>query len=211
MTRWSDRPGRWEHVSVINTSPVYIDPDPSITYSYIMATKIKTEETATRKLILIRHSKAEDYSSEISDFERSLTVRGKINSRHMAEILRARGEDPGRIISSPAFRALETALIFCREYDISPAEIRLAPELYHGLGEEDFLDFLRQQSDEDHTVTLFGHNPLITELAAYFAADEPELLPKTGIYCMEFHASGWQEVEPDSGRTLYFLTPGKLA
>lgn len=176
-----------------------------------MATKIKTEKAETRKLILIRHSKAEDFSSEISDFERSLTVRGKVNSRLMAEILKAKGEEPGRVISSPAFRALETALIFCRGYDISPAEIRLAPELYHGLSEAEFLHFMRSQSDDDHTVTLFGHNPLITELAAYFAADETEMLPKTGIYCIEFHAASWQEVEPESGRTLYFLTPRELA
>jgi len=60
-------------------------------------------------------------------------------------------------------------------------------------------------------VTLFGHNPLITELAAYFAADEPEILPKTGIYCLEFQAASWREVEPESGRTLYFLTPRELA
>jgi len=91
-----------------------------------MVKKSKTEEAETRKLILIRHSKAEDFSSEISDFERSLTVRGKVNSRLMAEILKAKGEEPGRVITSPAFRALETALIFCREYEISPAEIRLA-------------------------------------------------------------------------------------
>ena len=176
-----------------------------------MVKKSKTEEAETRKLILIRHSKAEDFSSEISDFERSLTVRGKVNSRLMAEILKAKGEEPGRVITSPAFRALETALIFCREYEISPAEIRLAPELYHGLSEAEFLHFMQQQSDEDHTVTLFGHNPLITELAAYFAADEPEILPKTGIDCLEFQAASWREVEPESGRTLYFLTPRELA
>jgi phosphohistidine phosphatase SixA len=42
-----------------------------------MVKKSKTEESETRKLILIRHSKAEDFSSEISDFERSLTVKGQ--------------------------------------------------------------------------------------------------------------------------------------
>ncbi|MCK7532935.1 MAG: hypothetical protein MZV63_18800 [Marinilabiliales bacterium] len=34
-----------------------------------------------------------------------------------------------------------------------------------------------------YTCNLFGHNPLITEMAAFFAADETEVLPKTGIYC----------------------------
>lgn len=170
--------------------------------------KSSNSETRKRKLIFIRHSKAEDQSPEISDFERSLTVRGKVNTRLMAGILREKGEDPGKIISSPAFRALETALIFCREYGISPADIKLAPDLYLGLDEEKFIPFLHSLSDRDRTVTFFGHNPLITEMAAYFAADEPEVLPKTGIYCLEFLAASWKDVAPESGRTLYFLTPG---
>ena len=170
--------------------------------------KSSNREIRKRKLIFIRHSKAEDQSPEISDFERSLTVRGKVNTRLMAGILREKGEDPGRIISSPAFRALETALIFCREYGISPADIKLAPELYLSLDEEKFIPFLHSLSARDRTVTFFGHNPLITEMAGYFAADEPEVLPKTGIYCLEFMAASWKDVTPESGRTLYFLTPG---
>jgi phosphohistidine phosphatase len=177
----------------------------------IMAKKNNTGETYKRKLIFIRHSRAEDQSIEISDFERSLTVKGKVHSRLMAEILKSRGEEPGRVISSPAFRALETALIFCREYGISASEIRLSSELYHGLREAEFLPFIRKQDDSDQTVTLFGHNPLITGMAAFFAADEPDVLPKTGIYCLEFEAGSWSEVEPESGRTLYFLTPRELA
>lgn len=176
-----------------------------------MGKKDVTGETVNRKLIFIRHSKAEEYSAEISDYERSLTSRGKIFSRQMAEILKAKGEKPGRVISSPAFRALETALIFCREYGINPSDIKLCPELYHGLGQDEFLPFIRKQDDRDHTVTLFGHNPLITEMASFFAADEPEMLPKTGIYCLEFDAGKWSEVEPESGRTLYFLTTRELA
>lgn len=168
-------------------------------------------ETRERKLIFIRHSKAEDNTAEIPDFERSLTVRGKVNSRLMAEILKSKGEKPGRIISSPAFRALETALIFCREYGISEREIKLAPELYLDLSEEEFLPFIRKQENKDHTITLFGHNPLITGMAAYFAADEPASLPKTGIYCLAFDAEKWSDVEPESGRTLYYLTPSDLS
>lgn len=169
--------------------------------------KTNTNAPAGRKLIFIRHSKAEDQSPEIPDFERSLTVKGKVNTRLMAEILREKGEEPGRIVSSPAFRALETALIFCREYDISTADIKLSPELYFSLDREQFLKFIRSLSDRDRTVTFFGHNPLITEMAAYFAAYEPDMLPKTGICCLEFDAARWKEVEPGSGRTLYFLTP----
>jgi len=176
-----------------------------------MTKQKSTTEPAGRKLIFIRHGKAEDQSPEISDFERSLTTRGKVNSRLMAEILKSRGEDPGQIISSPAFRALETALIFGKEYGVSADKIKLVPELYLDLIEEEFLHFVQSLDDRYHTITFFGHNPLITEMAAFFAADEPESLPKTGIYCLAFDAEKWSDVEPESCRTLYYLTPADLS
>lgn len=169
--------------------------------------KNSKSESKTRKLIFIRHSKAEEQQAGLSDFERSLTATGKHHSRLMAQILKEKKEDPGKVISSPAFRALETALIFCREYDISPDTIRISSELYFGLEAGEFIPFLRKQDDDEHTLTLFGHNPLITEMAAFFAADEPEGLPKTGIFCISFSAGSWSEVEPESGTTEYFLTP----
>jgi len=160
-----------------------------------------------RMLIFIRHSKAEEQQPGLSDFERSLTATGKHHSRLMAQILKEKKEDPGKVISSPAFRALETALIFCREYDISPDTIGISSELYSGLEHGEFIPFLRKQDDNEHTLTFFGHNPLITEMAAFFAADEPEVLPKTGIFCVSFEAASWSDIEPESGMTQYFLTP----
>ena len=166
---------------------------------------------AKRKLIFIRHSKAEEQLPGIPDFERSLTPKGKQNSKLMAQLLFSQREDPGRMISSPAFRALETALIFSREYGISPDEVRLNAKLYQSLEEEEFLSFIRELNDKDHTVTLFGHNPMLTEMAAWFAADEPEVLSKTGIYCLSFDVASWSEVEPESGITEYYLTLKDLA
>ena len=51
-------------------------------------------------------------ASGISDYERSLTLKGKIISRLMGKKLREMEKSPVTIITSPAFRALETALIF---------------------------------------------------------------------------------------------------
>lgn len=164
-----------------------------------------------RKLIFIRHSKAEDQIPGIADFDRSLTTKGKQNSKLMAQLLFSQGEDPGRLISSPAFRALETALIFGREYGISPDEIKLNPRLYLSLEEKEFLSFVRAMNDDDQTVTFFGHNPLLTEMAAFFASDEPEMLSKTGIYCLSFDAASWSVIEPESGTTEYYLTLKDLA
>ncbi len=48
-----------------------------------------------KRLIFVRHGKAEDESPEISDFESSLTLKGKVISRLMAHKLREKIKDPG--------------------------------------------------------------------------------------------------------------------
>jgi phosphohistidine phosphatase len=161
----------------------------------------------TRKLIFIRHARAEDQVSGMSDFERSLTKRGKQHARLMAEIMRSKETDPGMIVSSPAFRALETALIFCREYGISYDTIVIRPALYSDLDEEEYIPFITSLGRDTSAITFFGHNPLITEMASWFAAEEPDVLPKTGIFCLSFEADSWSEIEPRSGNTEYFISP----
>jgi phosphohistidine phosphatase len=163
-----------------------------------------------RRIIFIRHARAENQVPDITDFERSLTTRGKRESLLMARILKSKEKDPGAVISSPAFRAIETAIIFCREFDVSPDKMQINSDLYSGLEPEGFIPFFARQNDDVHTLAIFGHNPLITEMAAFFAADEPEVLPKTGIFCVSFEAEHWSDIEPESGKTEYFLVPKSL-
>jgi phosphohistidine phosphatase len=161
----------------------------------------------TRKLIFIRHAKAEDQVSGLSDFERSLTKRGKQHSRLIAEIMRSREKDPGVIVSSPAFRALETAIIFCREYGISADAVVIRTDLYTDLDREKYIPFINSVGNDTSVVTFFGHNPLISEMASWFASEETDGLPKTGVLCLSFEADSWSEIEPRSGTTKYFLSP----
>lgn len=163
-----------------------------------------------RRLIFVRHARAEEQGPEITDYERSLTTRGKRESKLMARILKSKEKDPGAVISSPAFRAIETAIIFCREYETSPDNIQICSDLYSCDSAEEFIPLIRNQNDDVRTLTFFGHNPLITNLSALFAADEPEVLPKTGIFCVSFNAERWSDIEPESGTTEYFLVPKSL-
>lgn len=167
-------------------------------------------EKGNRRLIFIRHARAEDQSSEVSDFERSLTDRGKRESRLMARILKSKEKDPGIMFSSPAFRAIETALIFCREFGISPDRLQIISDLYSGIDPREFLPIVARQNDSIRTISVYGHNPLVTELASFFASDEPEVLPKTGIFCVSFETDHWSDIEPESGKTEYFLVPKSL-
>jgi hypothetical protein len=47
-------------------------------------------------------------------------------------------------------------------------------------------------------------------MAAFFAADETEVLPKSGVLCLTFDADKWSKIRKAGGKTEYFLNPKSL-
>lgn len=163
-----------------------------------------------KKLIFIRHGRAEDQVAGISDFERSLTVKGKVISREMACRFKEKENKHGLLfITSPAFRALETAYIFAGEFGIKPEEIQIDSNLYFRADIKHLITLLNKTDEEIETIALFGHNPSITELPDRLCRDGCEFLTKTSIVCISFPVSKWSELKTDSGKQEYFLKPVK--
>jgi len=162
-----------------------------------------------KKIIFVRHGRAEDPASEISDFERSLTIKGKVISREMAKRLKEKETNPGIFFTSPAFRAIETALIFAGVLGIKHDNILIDSNLYHRADIKHLLDLLKNINESINTVTLFGHNPAFTEIPDRLCKTGCEFLTKTSIVCISFPVAKWSEVKPGSGKQEYFLKPEK--
>jgi phosphohistidine phosphatase len=163
-----------------------------------------------KKLIFIRHGRAEDPAHEISDFERSLTLKGKAISKLMAGKLSEKVKSPGIIISSPAFRALETAIIFAKVFGIEPEEIILDSKLYYNMNFNHLREILSHLSDEYQSVAFFGHNPSFTELPDGLCREGCDSMPKSGIICISFNIKTWSEVRLKTGTIEYYLKPEKV-
>jgi phosphohistidine phosphatase len=162
-----------------------------------------------KKLIFIRHGKAEEQSPDISDFERSLTLRGKIISREMARMFMEKEKSAGVILSSPAFRALETAFIFAIEFGIDAENIVIKSDIYNKMNLQNLSSMLSSISEKNKIVTLFGHNPSFTQLANILCKQGCEFIPKSGIVCLSFNSITWQEIGHNNGKMEYFLKPEK--
>jgi phosphohistidine phosphatase len=160
-----------------------------------------------KRLIFIRHGKAEDESPDLSDFERSLTLKGKVVAVQMAKRFHEIEENPGVYLTSPAFRALETALIFAGEFGISAEKVLLNSNLYFRLSFKTLPSVLSTVSEEIETITMFGHNPSFTEIADLLCKEGCDFIPKTGIICISFKIMTWSEIGRNSGKTEYFLKP----
>ena len=163
-----------------------------------------------KRLIFVRHGKAEDESPEISDFERSLTLKGKAVSRLMAQKLREKIKHPGTVLTSPAFRALETALIFAGEYGINAENVIMSSRIYNKMTLQNLPSILSAANEESEVVTLFGHNPSFTQLADNLSREGCEFLPKSGVVCISFNVMTWSDIARNSGTIEYFLKPGEM-
>lgn len=163
-----------------------------------------------KRVIFMRHGKAEDGTPDTIDLERSLTNKGKTVTRLMARKLREKIPEAGQLVSSPAFRAIETALIFAYEYEINPEKIRISNDIYFRLNEKTFMNILKGVSDEVDTVTLFGHNPTFTDLSDYFSSEACYEIPKSGIVCLTFSTKTWSGVKAGSGKPEIFYKPNQV-
>jgi phosphohistidine phosphatase len=163
-----------------------------------------------KRIILMRHGLAEEGADGISDFERSLTLKGKNITRLMARRLREKITDPGILVSSPAFRAIETAMIFAREYGIKPEKIVLDSIIYSRFNQETLFRILKMIGEETETVTLFGHNPSFSNLASWYSKEPVGPIVKSGIVCLSFNIMIWSDLKAASGTPEISYEPKKI-
>jgi len=147
-----------------------------------------------RQLIIARHGKSSWKYDKISDIDRHLKERGIHDAYAMAERLKKSNISPDVIMSSPATRALHTAMIFIRTLNHPLEQVQLHDIFYSG-NDQDVLDVIRQAPENVTTLMIFGHNPTFTDLANQFLSGELDNLPTAGMAFLEFETAQWQEIK----------------
>lgn len=122
----------------------------------------------------MRHAKAEDAGRAATDFERTLTDRGRKDAKKMGAWLKKEDMVPGMIVTSPAARAVETALIVCRETGFDPDDLIRDKKIYDASLDE-LLEVVAAHVGDSERLLLVGHNPGLEELVSYLSRDEPEI------------------------------------
>jgi phosphohistidine phosphatase len=109
----------------------------------------------------MRHGPAEDQASTGRDFDRRLSPRGRMRTERVALELRARGESPKRVLSSPLRRTVETAEIVIATLKL-PIEAELRDELAPGGPAAGLVQELLREGAK--RVMLVGHEPDVSAL-----------------------------------------------
>jgi phosphohistidine phosphatase len=159
-----------------------------------------------KRVVIVRHAKAVPYGYD-DDFTRDLTDRGVNDAHLLGKELKKRKINPDNMISSPANRALQTALIFAENLEFSKKMIKEVDNLYNGLTTSEFLDLLKKLPETDETVFFFGHNPgfhyFANNLLEHFYDD----MPTCSTVAIDFNVDSWKKVEARSGQKAFHLVP----
>src|SRR5687767_6067245 len=116
-----------------------------------------------KTLHLVRHAKSDWGNQDLADIDRPLNERGYRDAHRMSKQFLEKKQAPQIIFSSPALRAMSTALIFCRNISYPPANIHIEEKIYEA-SIETMLHLVSQFDDRYGTAMIFGHNPVITDL-----------------------------------------------
>lgn len=147
-----------------------------------------------KKLYLVRHAKSSWKEENLPDMDRPLKGRGIRDAYNTAEWLKAQGDMPDHIVSSPATRALHTAMIFAKNTAYPFSEIEIREEIYHA-STRDLLNLVRHLNDDYDSVMLFGHNPTITDFVNKCIDHRIDNVPTTGVACLSFEVDQWQDID----------------
>ena len=159
-----------------------------------------------KTLILVRHGKSSwDYA--VGDKDRPLLERGINDALKVSDEFHKHGVKIDAIFSSPANRALHTAMIFCRQMHFPLAHMRVTTSLYDFSGNE-VLQFVKTLDNNLETVMIFGHNHAFTHIANSLGNTYIENVSTSGLVQLEFDVVDWTSLE--KGTTKRTIFPKQL-
>jgi len=170
-----------------------------------------------RRLLLLRHAKAERSQPGGRDEDRVLTDRGRRDASRIGSYMARHAFIPGRALVSPAARTRETWELLAAGLGTAPP-VDFDERLYNALPHS-ILQTVKETAADVGALLTIGHNPGLQELVAMLVAsgdiDARERLgedyPTSALAVISFASDDWSEVHPRGGRLEHFITPRWLA
>lgn len=170
-----------------------------------------------RRLLLLRHSKAERSQPGGRDRDRVLAERGRSDANALGAYLARHGCVPDRALVSTSTRTRQTWAL------LAAALGRAPPTAFHDRLYEAsplaILQVVKETAPEAVTLLVIGHNPAMAELASMLVAsgdvETRERLgrgfPTSALAIIGFAAENWAGVHAQGGRLEHFVTPRSLS
>ncbi len=162
-----------------------------------------------KRIVFVRHGKAERLSFDQDDFKRNLVERGMEDAEEMAERLKRKKINLEYWISSPANRAFQTAKIFANTFQIESGALSIEPAIYEA-SVKNILTVINQQNNKYQSLILFGHNPGFSDIIGYLSNEDGIELPTSAFAILEFDITDWQQISQGLGKLIDFDFPKSM-
>lgn len=169
-----------------------------------------------RRLLLLRHAKAERSEPGTKDISRVLTDRGRKDAAKIGAYMATHALMADRVVLSPAARTQETWKYAATAFHPAPAA--MSAERLYDATPHTILGVIKDTPAAIHTLMIVGHNPGLHELALMLIAAGDidarerlrEKLPTSGLVIIDFAFDNWGKLHPQSGRLERFVSPKTL-
>lgn len=155
-----------------------------------------------KTLYLVRHAKSSWEYDNVHDYDRPLKGRGIGDANLIAAYLADQVDPPQVLFSSPATRALHTAMIFARNLNHPLSDIKIHDQLYL-CSENEMLKFVQGIDNQYNTVMVFCHNPTITNFVNKCIEQRIDNVPTTGVASFNFETENWAEADFNARLALF--------
>jgi phosphohistidine phosphatase len=160
-----------------------------------------------KRLLLLRHAKSSWDHPNLADFDRPLNPRGLATAPFMGELIARRELQPDEIVSSPAKRAMQTALLIKESAGID-ASLRFDERIYEA-SPKSLLQVSSELSDEIGSAMLVGHNPGFEGFIG-FLTGKVEPMPTAALAVIDLNIKSWAKIKGGSGSVNAVIRPKDL-
>ena len=154
-----------------------------------------------KELILLRHAKS-SWDNNLDDRNRPLTEKGVNRIINISKASRNFFLDIDVIYSSPAIRAISTAIITSSVLKINFSKIKINENLY-SFNSQNILSFIKSIDNKFNRVLCVGHNPAFTEVVNLLGNKELIHLPTAGWVKFKLNESDWKDI--NNGESVFGL------
>jgi len=146
-----------------------------------------------KELVLLRHAKS-SWDNNLDDRNRPLIEKGVNRIINISKASKDVFLNSDIIYSSPAIRAISTAIIMTSVLDINFSKIHINESLY-SFNSQDILNFIRFIDNKYSRVICVGHNPAYSEVGNILGDKKLIHLPTAGWIKFKFNESDWKHVK----------------
>ena len=169
-----------------------------------------------RRLLLLRHAKAERLQSGGRDHDRILAKRGREDAAAIGAYLVRHKLIPDQALVSTSARTRETWGLVAKAFPKAPpAEFE---DTIYEAAPEAILKAIRATEPKARTLLVVGHNPGMEQLAGILIATGDiearqrllEEFPTSAFAAISFAVDAWDGLHANGGRLEHFVTPQTL-